>query len=231
MTGNELRLRIRRHLRDVETATEQGEFWSDEELLNVVNHVQHHIVDKAIESKVQDVLYNLMAYGDFPAAQFGNHQLPTDYVHYASAQAEQAGQYYPCSIYLGGRVILFNNTRNAKCTIFNDELNFLYDGSGVAGRLYYYRKPDDITFNDNELNTFGDEIYRNLIYLASTVLLGMKETQTQREFKTKQRELREWLFGTDYLPSYLISEDRHLTRLPRNDRAANNRDGEDAPRR
>lgn len=208
MTGNYLLNIVRRHLKDLPTGTEQGEFWSNDEIRLVVNIAQDIVTNNALIMDNDKILEHLLRATEYEAA-FAGVALPSTYLHYYSAQVQQGGRYMPASIYQGGEVPLYQNVEAGICLIWADTVHFKSGGSPADGWLYWYERPDAIVFNDDEMTSFTEEIYYDYIIPVAEYFLGMKEPQTQRELKLKMRALQEWATGTRYLTNFKTSEDQY----------------------
>jgi len=118
-------------------------------------------------------------------------------LHYASAKiTDNSNVEKTARVYLGGTGISYLTAAHEFMTIINTEVWMGFRdvvgayAPATTGKLYYYKRPTQIikgTFD----NSFPDTIYYNEIVKLGTALLGMKETQTQREhkfFKTSQKD-------------------------------------------
>ena len=209
MTGNYLLNMIRRHLKDLPTATEQGEFWSDDEIRLVVNIAQDIVLNNSLVLDNDKVLEHLLR-ATYYEATFGPVALPDTYLHYYSAQTKQGGRFMPASIYTGGEVPLYKDVEAGVCLIWGNTIHFKSAGNIEEGWLYWYERPEEIVFNDEELESFTEEVYYDYILPIAEYFLGMKEPQTQRELKLKARSLVSWSLGTKALTNFKRSDDQYL---------------------
>jgi hypothetical protein len=188
MTGQQLIDLMRQNLRDTGAFSPdsalQGQFWSDYELLLFLNMAQDTVLDNALVYNNEYILSHLHAattqqgLGDTDPVD-----LPNDYMHYQSAVVEWDESYLSMAkLYMGGEGEYYRDTQQHMAWIDRDVVKFYSNGVPVRGILYYYKYPAEITIGDfNE--TFGIDVYNNLIVKQALVFAGLKEPQTQREFK------------------------------------------------
>jgi hypothetical protein len=194
MTGVTLINRTRLKLRDVETDVSQGEFWTDDEILAVLNACQLSFINFCLNHNLYQELFLLMTSVDV-SGRWDN--LPLDYLHYQSGRVEGK----PAKIFLGGDGFGFLNSNLEAFIIFNNLVSVRDGTSFGTGTLYYYKVPSQI-----DAGTFADcfswEAYR-LISDYAVTLLGMKEIQTSRDFKTKKRLVEELAVNPPIFANYL----------------------------
>lgn len=183
MTGSILLNRVRRLLKDVQSDTEKGEFWSDSEIYLALNNAQLSYASYLIKAGQYHQVAGLLT--NTPISAGGT--LPADYFMYASAYVDNAGDIYPrkiAKIYIGGEAWSFRFVKDTSCWIIGDNYGFVdsanYDTA--QGVLYYYSYPSTIiagNFNDD----FAVNQYTDVIVHIAAIYLSMKEPQTQRDFK------------------------------------------------
>jgi len=185
MLGTELLTRMRRILRDVETDTVKGEFWHDAELMFALNAAQSLYVNYCIRKKDEESLSGLLESNIYTASPS---QLPDDYLHYSSAQVGTYPNLKVSKLYLGGNACPYLNVSHTATFILGDNIYFWNSDYYDAGILYYYKQPSAITVQPVSLQDFPEFIYKDVILNRAVFLIGMKETQTQREFKKMKEE-------------------------------------------
>ena len=198
MTGVTLINRTRLKLRDVATDVSQGEFWTDDELLAVLNACQLSFINFCLNKGLYQELFLLMTSKEV-SGQWDN--LPLDYLHYQSGRVNLNGMDVVAKIFLGGDGFGFLNSNLEAFIIFNNLVSVRVGTSFGSGILYYYKNPSRIdtgTFADS----FNWEGYRLISDYAVTVL-GMKEIQTSRDFKTKKRLVEELAVNPPIFANYL----------------------------
>lgn len=212
MNGDGLAVRVREILRDVQTIVHQGEFWSDREIRLALNQSQAQFINIALRLKLDYLLAGLHSTTGYvtpvtdatdPNYLGGWIALPNDYLHYVSGMVGYEDNLFLARLYLGATAEVYRNTQQAGIFIINN----LYRGilrndveTGVV--LNYFRQPYYIgltSMGDNPavtpvtgrtdflLQDFDDYVYNDIIVGHAAVILGMKETQTQREFKIKKQ--------------------------------------------
>ena len=115
---------------------------------------------------------------------------PHRYIHYASASIVGESNRL-ARIYLGNEGHTYRNVNHDFCYIENNIVSFFSRGTIATGILYYYRYPSriELTSVQGTPNTnidFPMEYY-DIIALHASMILGLKETQTQRDIKNKQQ--------------------------------------------
>ena len=180
MDGRDIILRVRQILRDVQSSTQQGVFWYDPEILLALNAAQDSFVSKCIENKHWPLLGGLIK--NLTILSAGT-TVPADYLHYVSGMVGPLSQNsVTARIYLGGMGDIYFTVKHDSIIILND---IIYPKSTYVndGVLYYYRYPTTIT-NNIYYSDFPEYIYYDIIAEYASIILAMKEVQTQREFKT-----------------------------------------------
>ena len=205
MNGDSLVIRVREILRDVVSNVHQGEFWSDLEIKLALNAAQAVFVNTCLRLRLHYLLSGLMTSVQVPAITVPTplprpnpnrwRLLPVDYMHYVSGvtQLDPDGTMLRLArIYLGASSHIYK-------TAAQDAI-FIHDGrmTAIAGSdpytafvLHYFRQPAQIGLTSLGDDTqpwfpiieFSSHVYDDIIAGHASVLLGMKETQTQREFK------------------------------------------------
>lgn len=199
MNGDRLAVRVREILRDVETVAHQGEFWNDIEISIALNQAQYIFINTALRLRLDYLLSGLHTTTGFITPDItvdnGWLTLPNDYLHYVSGRVNEE---YPilARLYLGATSEVYKNSRQAGIFIINNLYRGIFDRNlETEVELNYYRKPYYIgltdlgedTRPDFLLRDFNDYVYDDIICGHAAVLLGMKETQTQREFKIRKQ--------------------------------------------
>ena len=192
MTGSELIFKVRKILRDQEDPWLKGEFWSDEEILLCLNAAQDNLVNYCLVSGNGYLLNGLTSATQHESiTSIPVTTVPIDYLHYISGQVgEDPSSLKTAKVYLGGDAIPFrySNYNNA-VVIINDQLLFIDNGVIGKGVLHYYRRPSSIVktaFQDS----FDRYVYTDIIANNASVIAGMKEIQTQRDYKKLKRVMK-----------------------------------------
>lgn len=202
--------RIRDILRDNPNITEQGVFWSDAEIRLALNASQDAVVNFCLRNELTYPLLGLVrtvAYNAPTQAQIntqtGYQSLPNNYMHFASAyipdsDTELMNLRYPAKMYLGADAEEYRNAIHVGVSIMNNNIKAVFmNNPNSQFVLIYYCYPsyigltslgDASTRPDFATIDFTPDFY-DIILRHAAVLLGMKETQTQRDFKKRQEEL------------------------------------------
>jgi hypothetical protein len=201
-------------LRDVTTVTDQGEFWEDREISVALNSAQMLFVNLCLRMDLKNHLSGLMATTGFIGSGF----LPANYLHYSTGMVGPASDALRLAmIYVGGLAEVYRfNTRQQAIMIVGNELSFMDAGVQSSGQLWYYAYPSyigltalgDIVRADFTQVDFAANIYNDIITRWAAKIMGMKEPQTQREFKKHKRVMYEmaqyplttdnYIFGKDF---------------------------------
>ena len=198
MNGDRLLIRVREILRDVETVSHQGRFWDDVEIAIALNQSQEIFINTVLRLKLYHLLAGLHTTTGFqspnPDVNDGWMTLPEGYLHYVSARVNKDMPVI-ARVYLGASADMYKNAVHAGVFIIKDLYRgiFAYN-TETEVELNYYRRPSyigltslgDDTRSDFTQVDFPDYVYDSIICGHAAVLLGMKETQTQREYKIKK---------------------------------------------
>lgn len=217
MNGDNMAARVRRLLRDVSTVTEQGEFWEDAEISVALNAAQMMYVNFALRSKQ---LYNLgglfVSSGYIPSGT-----LPVNYLHYSSGLVgPDQNTLRLAMIYVGGMAEVYRfNSRQQAILIVGSQISFMDAGIQRSGILNYYKYPSYIGLTSRGENVradfaevdFAGTIYDDIIALWAAKILGMKEPQTQREFKRHKRVLYELSQYPPIIDNQIVGNDFKVT--------------------
>ena len=213
MNGDAMAARIRDILRDNPNTTEQGVFWQDAEIRLALNASQDAIVNFCFRNQIECPLVGLLRTAVYTApsqaqidTQTGYQSLPADYCHYASAyipdeDSELINTRYPAKLYLGADAEAYRNSIHVGVNISNNNIKAVFmNNPNSQFVLMYYCYPSYIDLTslttlvgvsprpDFLTVDFTPDFY-DIILRHAAVLLGMKETQTQRDFKKRQEEL------------------------------------------
>ncbi|KKN79176.1 hypothetical protein LCGC14_0341930 [marine sediment metagenome] len=218
MNGDPLIVRVRRILKDVESVVSLGEFWSDEEIILVLNASQSILLNFAIRNNRLSLIETLLTSTILGSPLV----LPDDYLHYSSAQVGIADDdLQMAGVYIGGDAYSYLYVKLDGCFILNDELYFARNRNiNSLGILYYYKQPSYIgaTSLGNDVSPqflrydFHDYIYNDIIVMGAVYLLGMKETQTQRDFKKYKRQLELLRTEPPFILRYITDSNKTLTK-------------------
>ncbi len=211
MNGDALIIRVRRILRDTANKTEQGEFWSDREIILALNVAQDIFINFCLTNNILYLLSDLINPTSYIPSE-ENYNWPLPYMHYVSALAGNEANLKPARIYLGAEGYHYLRAAHKSCTILNNSIYFTdgditppSDGSGV---LYYYTYPSYIgatSLGDNPSSpipgivprpdfqkiNFDDFIYKDIFVNHAAVILGLKEITNQRDYKKYKRQITE----------------------------------------
>lgn len=172
LNGATFLLRVRKNLRDVPTAFRKRTFWSSDEIFLALNASQLVLSNLCINTKYKHLLVNLITSRTYTTAPY---TLPSDYLHYHSGLIEgQAARVLLCPFnYLNSNMNLIG--------IWGNVVVFHKGTASANGTLFYYKLPNTI-INGNFQESFSDMFY-DMIVEHATIVLGMKEIQSQREAK------------------------------------------------
>lgn len=214
MNGDPLIVRVRRILRDTQSSVQIGEFWDDAEIILSLNASQDILLNYAIRNNRFSLIETLLT-----STVLNNPQtLPTDYLHFSSAQVGTSdNDLQMASVYIGGDAYSYFNINHDACFILNNELNFARNrDTNSLGILHYYKQPSRIgatSLGDNTGNyfhatDFPDYIYNDIIVMGAIYLLGMKEIQTQRDFKKYKRQLEALRTEPPFILRYISDDNK-----------------------
>lgn len=201
MDGNSLIRKVRVALQDIQTDWIQGEFWSDDEILLALNSAQDVFINSCLRNGRHEFLSGLVSWTPFWSSP---HNLPDDYLHYISGKVgtyNTADSLKMARTYLGGIGYSFFYTVHDAVFILGNQVWFKR-GVDKSGILCYWRRPLQIT-NGIFASDFKDDVYYNYIVGHATVLCGLKEIQTAREYKTTKRELQELVNYPSRIDNYI----------------------------
>lgn len=197
--------RVRLFLKDVTSDSIKGEFWSDDEIELSLNVSQDIFVNMCLSDEKYHMLNTLIRNSGFSAGALDLTSLTSSYLHYMSAKVGgTADTVKMAQIYLGGTGWGFWNTDHLAAIIIRNTCTFIENKIPSGGILYYYKRPAVITTDtgDAEYNVqdFEDYVYNDIIAKHAAVMCGMKETQTQREFKeTMYAKMRRIVESKEYV--------------------------------
>ena len=202
-------VRIRDILRDNPSPTEQGVFWSDNEIRLALNASQDAVVNYSLSIQLTHPLIGLIRTAVYNAPTqaiidnaYGFQGLPNNYMHYASAYVidtpdeDLSTNRSPAKIYIGADAETYRNSIHVGVSILQNgvkAVNML--NPNAAFILDYYCYPSyigltslgDASRLDFTITDFSPEYY-DIILRHAAVLLGTKETLNQRDFKKRQEE-------------------------------------------
>ena len=203
--------RVRNILRDNQNIVRKGEFWDTErEIVPVLNACQDIFLNYCLRNNMPYMLKGLITTTAFGVSG----ALPADYLHYISGMVGLIETTLKTArIYLGGEGDYYRYVAHKAVIIIGSNLYFT-DGSLPApkGILTYYRRPSRITTDtaspDYLLQEFEDNIYYDIIVNQAAVILALKETQTQREFKKARRVLQNIVLYPAGITAYNVDYDK-----------------------
>jgi hypothetical protein len=218
MNGDALISTARRILRDEESSTQQGLEWSDREIILALNAAQHVFINFCIRNRhyyllapllTESRLFNPATDGD--PIDLGTHVQFTEkpFLHYSSAYV--GAQQRIARFYYGGELDSMLHVNHSFSGLIKDSLYFRDGGAVSEGVLNYYKKPSYIgatSLGDNAradftVKDFDDFIYTDIIVNHACVLLGIKEVQTQREFKKENKTISNMALYPSGIANYI----------------------------
>lgn len=213
MNGDGLIVRVRRLLRDEQSPSSQGEFWDDKQIVLALNASQDLFANYCLNNKSINYLQGLSTQTYFGPSG----AVPSDYLHYISATVGDVDSNLELSrIYTGGECIPYLYNKKITATfILGNQLLYYHKGQQTSGNLHYYKYPSyigatslgDQSRTDFAVIDFPPFIYYDVITNQAVQLLGMKEIQTQRDFKKRKRlKLQEMLQPSNH-DNYLINRE------------------------
>lgn len=209
MLGAWLVRKIRRIIKDDQDFWTKGVFWSDRELYLCLNMAQYNFVNYCLFTDTTYYLNALVtstiheSISNIPVTT-----IPDDYMHYISGQVgDDVNKLKTAKIYLGGEGILYRYSNyNSAIIIIGNDLMFIDNGIIGKGILHYYRYPTEIIAG-NFQDDFDTYVYTDILVNNAAVIAGMKEIQTQREFKKKNRLMLELKTNPIKLANYVGNND------------------------
>jgi hypothetical protein len=204
MDGDKLIDRVRTILGDVETSYKKGTFWSEVEILQSLNLSQDIFINACIRLKQYYFLNGLITSADFFTAA-GENDLPADYLHYISAVAGAVKDFSllrMARVYLGGIGYTYMYVNHDAVIILGDSIYFKQGGDDSKGILFYFCRPTDIVAETFD-SVFPDYVYYDILANHASIMLGMKETQTSREFKKTRRQIQQIVLYPKRIDNYI----------------------------
>lgn len=211
MNGDLFISRVRNILRDEQSPTDKGEFWTDREIILALNASQSVICNFLVENRAYSALSRLQMAEIYPAQTAGI--LPNNYMHFISAQVSpqfiaatsgtvsqykmsllgSSNVFKTAQVYLGGDSVPYLKVSHTAVFIVGNNVycqDYIVNQNTTSFVLYYWEKPSYIgatSLADNtrlDFNTvsFPSSVYDIIIEHASA-MLGTKEPQTQRDLR------------------------------------------------
>ena len=185
MTGNEAIAYVRDILKDNESLTKHGQFWDNKTIGIFLNVAQNCFIHSALSGNLYSLLDTLIETKEFDEIDLNT--LDKKYLHYVSAIIT-GNPTRLVRLYTGNEAIAYKYCKHDCCIIYNNIATFYKKGVKSQGKLYYYRYPKKIIADDNPMMDFVDDIYRGCICKHAATLLGMKETNNQRDYKNSRQD-------------------------------------------
>lgn len=223
MNGDLLITRARQILKDVPTNVAQGQFWADREIILALNAAQDIFLNFAIENKLHYMLAGLVTNTQYMTTQ-RNFTFDPPYLHYISARTGDFNNQKPARIYLGAEGANYEHTHHKAIAIIGNDV-YVLDGNQLIPRdgqgfLFYYKRPSYIgatSLGDNPNSPlppivprtdffnvdFENYIYNDIFANHAAVILGAKETTTQRDYKKLKRNLSELILNPPIYANYV----------------------------
>lgn len=216
MVGQTLINRIRQMLRDPDdnsvTSVTRGVFWTDNEILAVLNACQYSFINFCLSQNYYKDLHLLMTNVGL-SGQWDT--LPTDYLHYQSARVSKFSFDVPAKIYLGGDGVGYLGSDLEAMIIIGNRVSVRVGRNFGLGTLFYYKRPSQITIG-SFIDSFKPDIYR-LISDYTITVLGMKEIQTSRDLKMKKKLVEELAMQPMVFANYI--QDKESIIKPKKEQA------------
>lgn len=159
-------------------------FWSDDEILLAIKMAQLMLVRHAVEQKSTTLLNSLLIERSFDVFSLSypmvinTDPIPDTFYSPAAVAVTEDNIRYPASLEMGTVAMHYAvNNMEYEVGIINTDY---YCDKPI--RLWYYRIPYDI--NEDVISWFPEDVITNIIVETTSYLLGMKNPQTQREYKT-----------------------------------------------
>ena len=178
LNGNNLILRVRKNLRDVPNSFRKGEEWTDYDILLALNTSQLTLTNLCINFKYKHLLTGLIKSKDYDTTP--PFTLPDDYLHYHAGTVKHGVDFFAARMMF----CPFNYFSSDMDVIGIWDTNIVFKaGTNLNGKgvLYYYKIPTKIVAG-NFVDCFSQMFY-DMVCEHTTVFLGMKEIQSQREWK------------------------------------------------
>jgi hypothetical protein len=206
LNGADLIERVRRVLKDSESDTIKGEFWSDDEITLCLNEAQNAFINFCLKN---NLLYFLTGLSTL-SIQNTNTTLPTNYLHIWSSKVSTGdGVFKIAKIYNGGDSYNFIWVKHVAASVIKDKIYFTFmaNTTTTQGKMYYFRYPTPILKNAIFVSDFADYIYYDIICEHAAVMASIKGIQTQRDFKKNKRYLQEIVLYPTNIANYIQNMD------------------------
>jgi len=196
---------IRQVLKDISTQNYQGEFWESHEIRLALNLSQNIFCQFVIKKNLfylfshltveTPILYDNTVYWQNNEPQLLYPIFAFIYDPVRDEPIEIARVYF-------GDGLSYLSVGHSACLIINNKIRFITNSAQggsipARGKLYYYRKPNEIVINSPDITyipnidpnfqytdwDFDEQIYDSYIIPYAIVILGLKEIATQRDFK------------------------------------------------
>jgi len=219
MNGDLLANKVRRIIRDFNTSTRSGLFWSDNEIRLALNIAQDSFVNFCIDNNLFYYFRKLIRQYEADTS-LAPSSLPDNFMAYSSALVYDNAEKVPPSklaqIHVGGDADKYRWISHDGCFIINQDIAFTSNGVGTCGVLFYYKYPsfigltslnDHINRSDFSVVDFDQFIYDNIISYHASVILGMKETKNKRNVLIDRHLLESLINVTDYTENHQVDAD------------------------
>lgn len=186
---------VRKGLKDVETDTQKGQFYSDTEITFAIRQAINTYFDYAIKMRLHGELRGLIR-GVSPTR---TPVLPNDFGWIISGRVgPDENNLFMAQIFINGQAYDNIDTNKAAILIINNQVIFRYRNIiNPWGEFYYYKQPEQ--FPDNPDADYSLEfplyVFDNAIIPFAMILLGFKETQNSRNYKTFKRFVEALIMG------------------------------------
>jgi len=234
MNGDALIQDVREILRDVQTPIHQGQFWDDREIILALNAAQDVFVNFCLKYEHYNLLDRLFTY----IQNTSNPQaIPSDYLMYASGEVLSEEVSKIAQIHIGGDADKYMWAFHDAINIVGSLMYFIVNGAYGYGTLYYYKKPSyigatslgDAVRPDFNTVDFDSYIYTDIFVNHASMLLGLKEIQTTRDYKKMKRVMQDLAIKPEHIENYVEHKDVQ-TIENRNDTTANSGNGQNVAR-
>ena len=194
-------------LSNINNKPEKGQYWSDRLILLMLDTAQNILLNQALAVKDEVLLNGLFSESSFTA----NATLPNDFAWYIGGVAYPPNGFNEriSRIYVGGEAEQYRNVRHYAVYLIGNSISSRWLATYPSnGRLTYWRRPTPINQLGLNLTDFEDEIYNDWIVVQACVLLGMAETQTQREYKNLQVVKQKFMINPKKFVNYIENREQ-----------------------
>ena len=186
---------------------DKGQFWSDRLIYLVLDMAQNIVFNQAIQAKDEVLLSGLFS----GMSGSGVMAVPQDFGWYIG------GTVYPPSgydekmarIYIGGESEAYRTVSHYAIYLVGETVVARWlTNYPVPFQLSYWRRPTPISGTNLNLTDFEDSVYTDIIVTQATVMLGMMEIQTGREYKNYTLVKQRFLINPKKFVNYIENREQ-----------------------